>query len=321
MAKLYDHRVLVTGGAGFIGSHLCTQLLHRGYEVLCLDNFHTGSRRNIAHLQRHPRFELLRHDVTHPLQVECDMVFNLACPASPVHYQADPVRTTRASVLGALHLLELAHRLQARIVQASSSEVYGDPAQHPQQEGYWGHVNPIGPRACYDEGQRCAESLFADYRRQHGVDARIARIFNTYGPRMHPDDGRVVSTFIVQALENRPLTVFGDGLQTRSLCYVDDTVEALLRLMFLEHEPPGPVNIGSPYELRVIDLAELVIELTGSRSTIERREAAVDDPHQRCPDITRAGAELGWRPQIALREGLMRTIGYFQRLARSPQEG
>jgi UDP-glucuronate decarboxylase len=320
MARLYDHRVLVTGGAGFIGSHLCTQLLHRGYEVLCVDNFHTGARRNIAHLQRHPRFELLRHDVTQPLLVECDMIFNLACPASPVHYQADAVRTTRASVLGALHLLELAHKLKARIVQASTSEVYGDPAQHPQTEGYWGHVNPIGPRACYDEGKRCAESLFADYRRQHGVDTRIARIFNTYGPRMHPDDGRVVSTFIVQALENRPLTVFGDGLQTRSLCYVDDTVEALLRLMFAEQDLAGPVNIGSPNEMRVIDIAERIIELTGSRSVIERRDAAVDDPHQRCPDITLAGAALGWKPQVALREGLQRTVGYFQRLARGAQD-
>lgn len=320
MARLFDNRVLVAGGAGFIGSHLCTQLLHRGFDVLCVDNFHTGARRNIAHLQRHPRFELLRHDIVEPLAVECDMIFNLACPGSPVHYQADPVRTARTSVLGSLNLLTLAQRLQVPMVQASTSEVYGDPQQHPQQEAYWGHVNPIGPRACYDEGQRCAETLCADFRRQHGVDTRIARIFNTYGPRMHPNDGRVVSTFIVQALALQPLTVQGDGRQTRTLCYVDDTVEALLRLMLGPAPIPGPVNIGSPIEMRVIDIAERVIEFTGSSSTIQRVPAAIDDPHQRCPDITLAGTALGWRPQVALREGLMRTIGYFQRLGRAPAD-
>lgn len=314
MARLFDNRVLVTGGAGFIGSHLCTQLVNRGFDVLCVDNFLTGSKRNIAHLQRHPRFELIRHDVAEPLQVECDMIFNLACPASPVHYQADPVRTTCTSVLGALNLLQLARRLQVPILQASASEVYGDTPQHPQREDHWGHVNPIGPRACYGEGKRCAESLFADFRRQHGVDTRIARIFNTYGPRMQPHDGRVVSTFIVQALAGEPLTVQGDGLQTRSFCYVDDTVEALLRMMLAPRPLPGPLNVGNPQELRVIDIAEQVLALTGSPSALQRVPAVAEDPRQRCPDITRTAELLGWRPQVSLADGLTRTIGYFQRL-------
>jgi UDP-glucuronate decarboxylase len=314
MARPFDNRVLVAGGAGFIGSHLCNQLVNRGFDVLCVDNFLTGSKRNIAHLQRHPRFELIRHDVAEPLAIECDMIFNLACPASPVHYQADPVRTTCTSVLGALNLLQLARRLQVPILQASASEVYGEPAQHPQREDHWGHLNPIGPRACYGEGKRCAESLFADFRRQHGVDTRIARIFDTYGPRMQPHDGRVVSTFIVQALAGEPLTLQGDGLQTRSFCYVDDTVEALLRMMLAPRPLPGPLNIGNPQELRVIDIAEQVLALTGSASTLQRVPAAAEDPRQRCPDITRVSELLGWRPQVSLADGLMRTIGYFQRL-------
>jgi UDP-glucuronate decarboxylase len=314
MPRLFDNRVLVTGGAGFIGSHLCTQLVNRGFDVLCVDNFLTGSKRNIAHLQRHPRFELIRHDVAEPLAIECDMIFNLACPASPVHYQADPVRTTCTSVLGALNLLQLARRLQVPILQASASEVYGDPEEHPQREEHWGRVNPIGPRACYGEGKRCAESLFADFRRQHGVDTRIARIFNTYGPRMQPHDGRVVSTFIVQALAGEPLTVQGDGLQTRSFCYVDDTVEALLRMMLAAGPLPGPLNVGNPQELRVIDIAEQVLALTGSASVFQRVPAAAEDPRQRCPDISRTSDLLGWRPQVSLADGLTRTIGYFQRL-------
>lgn len=313
MARLSDNRVLVTGGAGFIGSHLCTQLVHRGFDVLCVDNFLTGSKRNIAHLQRHPRFELIRHDVAEPLAVECDMVFNLACPASPVHYQADPVRTTCTSVLGALNLLQLAQRLKVPIVQASASEVYGDPQQQPQREDYWGHVNPIGPRACHDEGKRCAETLFADFRRQHGVDTRIARLFNTYGPRMPPHDGRVVPTFIRQALAGEPLTVHGDGLQTRSFCYVDDVVEALLRLMLATGPVPGPVNIGDPQPLRVIDIARQVLALTGSSSPLQRMSALEEDARQRCPDITLAAELLGWRPQVALADGLARTINFFQR--------
>jgi UDP-glucuronate decarboxylase len=314
MPRLFDNRVLVTGGAGFIGSHLCTQLVNRGFDVLCVDNFLTGSKRNIAHLQRHPRFELIRHDVAEPLAIECDMIFNLACPASPVHYQADPVRTTCTSVLGALNLLQLARRLQVPILQASASEVDGDPEEHPQREEHWGRVNPIGPRACYGEGKRCAESLFADFRRQHGVDTRIARIFNTYGPRMQPHDGRVVSTFIVQALAGEPLTVQGDGLQTRSFCYVDDTVEALLRMMLAAGPLPGPLNVGNPQELRVIDIAEQVLALTGSASVFQRVPAAAEDPRQRCPDISRTSDLLGWRPQVSLADGLTRTIGYFQRL-------
>jgi UDP-glucuronate decarboxylase len=288
MARHFDNRALVAGGAGFIGSHLCTQLVNRGFDVLCVDNFYTGSKRNIAHLQRHPRFEVIRHDVAEPLSVECDMIFNLACPAAPVHYQADPVRTTCTSVLGALNLLHLARRLQVPILQASASEVYGDPLQHPQREDHWGHANPIGPRACYAEG--------------------------TYGPRMQPHDGRVVSTFIVQALAGEPLTVQGDGLQTRSFCYVDDTVEALLRMMLTPRPLPGPVNVGNPLELRVIDIAEQVLALTGSASALQRVPAPAEDPRQRCPDISRASELLGWRPQVGLADGLMRTIGYFQRL-------
>ncbi|MBW8760883.1 MAG: SDR family oxidoreductase [Burkholderiales bacterium] len=300
----------MTGGAGFIGSHLCARLLARGDEVLCVDNFYTGSRQFIAPLLPHPRFELMRHDVTFPLYIECDAIFNLACPASPIHYQLDPVQTTKTSVHGAINLLGLAKRLRARILQASTSEVYGDPDCHPQQEAYWGHVNPIGPRACYDEGKRCAETLFMDYHRQHRVDIRIARIFNTYGPHMHPGDGRVVSNFIVQALTGEPITIYGDGRQTRSLCYVDDTVDGLLRLM----EAPGitgPVNIGNPIELSMLQIAETILELTGSASSLVYRPLPADDPRQRCPDISQARERLDWTPQVALRDGLRRAIEWF----------
>jgi UDP-glucuronate decarboxylase len=309
---LHDRRIAVTGGAGFIGSHLCARLLARGDEVLCIDNFYTGSRQFIAPLLQHPRFELMRHDVTFPLYVECDAIFNLACPASPIHYQLDPVQTTKTSVHGAINLLGLAKRLHAPILQASTSEVYGDPDCHPQQEAYWGHVNPIGPRACYDEGKRCAETLFMDYHRQHRVDIRIARIFNTYGPHMHPGDGRVVSNFIVQALTGEPLTIYGDGRQTRSLCYVDDTVEGLLRLMDTP-DITGPVNIGNPIELSMLQIAETILELSGSASTLVHRPLPADDPRQRCPDISQARERLDWTPQVALRDGLRRTIAWFDR--------
>jgi UDP-glucuronate decarboxylase len=306
-------RVLVTGGAGFLGSHLCERLLDAGHDVLCVDNFYTGTRANVASLLTHPRFELLRHDITFPLYVEVDRIFNLACPASPRHYQADPVQTTKTSVHGAINLLGLAKRLRAPIVQASTSEVYGDPAQHPQTEDYWGHVNPIGPRACYDEGKRCAETLFADYRRQHGVVTRIARIFNTYGPRMQPADGRVVSNFIVAALRGESLTIQGDGWQTRSFCFVSDTVDALLRLMDAPEPCAGPVNIGNPREFTVLELAERVRKLARSASPIVFMPAACDDPRQRKPDIALATRLLGWTPRVGIDEGLARTIDYFRR--------
>ncbi|HJU24629.1 MAG TPA: UDP-glucuronic acid decarboxylase family protein [Casimicrobiaceae bacterium] len=306
-------RVLVTGGAGFLGSHLCERLLEAGHEVLCVDNFYTGTRANIAGMLAHPSFEILRHDITFPLYVEVDRIFNLACPASPRHYQLDPVQTTKTSVHGAINLLGLAKRLRAPIVQASTSEVYGDPAQHPQTEDYWGHVNPIGPRACYDEGKRCAETLFCDYRRQHGLDTRIARIFNTYGPRMQPADGRVVSNFIVAALRNEPLTIHGDGWQTRSFCFVSDTVDGLLRLMNLPDPCPGPINIGNPAELNVLELAKRVRKLARSRSKIVFVPAACDDPRQRRPDITLARRVLRWTPKVGIDDGLARTIDYFRR--------
>ncbi len=305
-------RILVTGGAGFIGSHLCERLLAAGNEVLCVDNYYTGRRANVAHLLDDPRFEVMRHDITFPLYVEVDQIYNLACPASPIHYQFDPVQTTKTSVHGAINMLGLAKRVKARILQASTSEVYGDPRMHPQREDYWGHVNPIGPRACYDEGKRCAETLFVDYHRQHGVSIRIARIFNTYGPRMHPDDGRVVSNFIVQALAGRPITLHGDGSQTRAFCYVDDMVEALVRLMDCEGNLCAPVNLGNPQELSIRAIAEKVLVLTGSASRIEFRPLPTDDPMQRCPDIDLARAVLGWNPTTGLDEGLARTIRHFR---------
>ena len=306
-------RVLVTGGAGFLGSHLCERLLALGHEVLCVDNFYTGTRANLAPLLAHPRCELLRHDITFPLYVEVDRIFNLACPASPRHYQLDPVQTTKTSVHGAINLLGLAKRLRAPILQASTSEVYGDPVEHPQTERYWGHVNPVGPRACYDEGKRCAETLFADYRRQHGVVTRIARIFNTYGPRMQPGDGRVVSNFIVAALRGEPLTIQGDGWQTRSFCYVGDTIDALVRLMDAPPDFGGPVNVGNPDEHSVLDLAERIRKLTRSRSPIVFTDAACDDPRQRRPDIALAQRVLDWQPRVRIDEGLARTIDYFRR--------
>jgi UDP-glucuronate decarboxylase len=304
-------RVLVTGGAGFIGSHLCQRLLDQGHEVLCVDNFFTGTRRNIEPLLDNRRFELMRHDVTFPLYVEVDEIYNLACPASPVHYQFDPVQTTKTSVVGAINMLGLAKRLRAKIFQASTSEVYGDPLVHPQVEGYWGNVNPIGIRSCYDEGKRCAETLFFDYHRQHQVDIKVARIFNTYGPNMHPADGRVVSNFIVQALRGEDITIFGDGSQTRSFCYVDDLVEGILRLMATPDGVTGPVNLGNPNEFTILELAKLVIEILGSRSAIEQRPLPADDPKQRQPDISEAKRLLGWEPSVQLREGLERTVAYF----------
>ncbi|NUB05132.1 SDR family oxidoreductase [Azospirillum sp. Vi22] len=310
--RSYNRRVLVTGGAGFLGSHLCERLLARGDEVVCADNYFTGSRSNIAHLLGHPNFEAIRHDVTFPLYVEVDQIYNLACPASPVHYQHDPVQTTKTSVHGAINMLGLAKRLNARILQASTSEVYGDPAVHPQPEEYWGNVNPIGPRSCYDEGKRCAETLFFDYHRQHKLAIKVMRIFNTYGPRMHPNDGRVVSNFIMQALRNEPITVYGQGQQTRSFCYVDDLIEGMIRLMDSPDEVTGPVNVGNPGEFTMLELAEQVIALTGSRSMVEHRPLPQDDPKQRRPDITKAKALLGWEPTVSLRDGLERTIGYFR---------
>ena len=306
-----DKRVLVTGGAGFIGSHLCERLLARNNDVLCIDNYFTGSKDNVAHLMQHPHFELMRHDVTFPLYIETDEIYNLACPASPVHYQFDPVQTTKTSVHGAINMLGLAKRVRAKIFQASTSEVYGDPEVHPQVESYWGRVNPIGPRACYDEGKRCAETLFFDYRRQHNLQIKVARIFNTYGPRMHPNDGRVVSNFIVQALRNDPVTIYGNGEQTRSFCYVDDLVEAFLRIMDTEDDFTGPVNIGNPNEFTIRELADAVIELTGSKSKIISKPLPTDDPVQRQPDITIARNTLGWEPKIQLKEGLQKTIAYF----------
>lgn len=316
-------RILVTGGAGFLGSHLIERLLERGDEVVCADNLFTGTKNNIEHLLTHPRFEFLRHDVTFPLYIEVDQIYNLACPASPVHYQHDPVQTTKTSVHGAINMLGLAKRLRARIFQASTSEVYGDPSVHPQPESYWGNVNPIGPRSCYDEGKRCAETLFFDYHRQHDLDIRVARIFNTYGPRMHPNDGRVVSNFIVQALNDEDITLYGDGEQTRSFCFVDDLIEGFLRFMDLPAGPdghpgfPGPVNLGNPREFTIRQLAELVIELTGSKSKLVFRPLPADDPKQRQPDISLAKNLLDWEPNTSLETGLKRTIGYFESVLRS----
>jgi UDP-glucuronate decarboxylase len=305
---------MVTGGAGFLGSHLIERLLERGNEVLCVDNLFTGSKRNVEHLHSNPRFEFLRHDVTFPLYVEVDEIYNLACPASPIHYQHDPVQTTKTSVHGAINMLGLAKRLGCRIFQASTSEVYGDPSVHPQTEGYWGNVNPIGPRSCYDEGKRCAETLFFDYHRQHQLDIKVARIFNTYGPRMHPNDGRVVSNFIVQALAGEPISIYGEGQQTRAFCYVDDLIEGFLRLMDTEPGFTGPVNLGNPNEFTIRELAERVIELTGSRSQLVFKPLPVDDPMQRQPNIALAREKLGWEPVVQLDEGLGKTIAYFDEL-------
>ncbi|MFY9831655.1 MAG: UDP-glucuronic acid decarboxylase family protein [Methylocystis sp.] len=317
MARLYDSRkrILVTGGAGFLGSHLIDRLLGEGHEVLCVDNLFTGSKRNIEHLHGVARFEFIRHDVTFPLYVEVDEIYNLACPASPIHYQYDPVQTTKTSVHGAINMLGLAKRLNCRILQASTSEVYGDPVIHPQVESYWGNVNPIGLRSCYDEGKRCAETLFFDYRRQHGLEIKVARIFNTYGPRMHPADGRVVSNFIMQALQGQAITIYGDGSQTRSFCYVEDLIDGLVRLMASPPDFTGPVNLGNPVEFTIRELAEKVIALEGSRSSIEFLPLPEDDPRQRKPDISVALARLGWRPRVALEEGLAPTIAYFTELA------
>src|SRR3954468_7114404 len=316
-------RILVTGGAGFLGSHLCERLVARGDDVLCVDNFYTGTKDNIESLLGQSNFELLRHDVTFPLYVEVDQIYNLACPASPIHYQFDPVQTTKTSVHGAINLLGLAKRVKAKILQASTSEVYGDPTVHPQKENYWGHVNPVGSRSCYDEGKRCAETLFFDYRRQHKLPVKVARIFNTYGPRMHPNDGRVVSNFIVQALQGEPITVYGKGRQTRSFCFVSDTVDAFLRLMKSDDDFTGPVNIGNPHECTVLELAERIIELAGSKSEIEFAPLPSDDPSRRCPDITLARAMLGWEPRVPLDEGLLQTIEYFDGMlrTRAPREG
>lgn len=307
-------RVLVTGGAGFLGSHLCERLVAGGDDVLCVDNYFTGRKENVAALLPLPQFEAMRHDITHPLFVEVDEIYNLACPASPIHYQFDPVQTTKTSVIGAINMLGLAKRLKAKIFQASTSEVYGDPNVHPQTESYRGNVNPIGPRACYDEGKRCAETLFFDYLRQHQLKIRVARIFNTYGPRMHPNDGRVVSNFIVQALRGAPITLYGDGAQTRAFCYVDDLIDGFVRLMAAADAVTGPVNLGNPVETSIAELADRVIELTGSRSKIVRRPLPVDDPVQRCPDITEAEKILGWHPRTSLADGLTRTIVYFDKL-------
>ena len=311
-------KILVTGGAGFLGSHLCERLLREGRDVLCVDNFFTGGKQNIVHLLGNPYFELMRHDVTFPLYVEVERIYNLACPASPVHYQFDPVQTTKTSVHGAINMLGLAKRVKARILQASTSEVYGDPEIHPQPEGYWGRVNPVGPRSCYDEGKRCAETLFFDYHRQHGLDIKVARIFNTYGPRMHPNDGRVVINFNVQALRGEPITFYGEGTQTRSFCYVDDLVDGLVRLMDSGGGLTGPVNLGNPAEFTMLGLAEQVIHLTGSRSTIEFRALPQDDPKQRKPDIRLAKSRLGWIPKVSLEDGLRETIRYFRRLLAQP---
>jgi UDP-glucuronate decarboxylase len=314
-AKFHEGRtVLVTGGAGFLGSHLCERLIAAGNEVICVDNFFTGTKRNIEHLLAHPYFELMRHDVTFPLYVEVDAIYNLACPASPIHYQHDPVQTTKTSVHGAINMLGLAKRLKCRILQASTSEVYGDPTVHPQPEKYWGNVNPIGPRSCYDEGKRCAETLFFDYHRQHHLPIKVARIFNTYGPRMHPNDGRVVSNFVVQALKGEPITIYGNGSQTRSFCYVDDLIEGLIRLMDSPPDLQGPVNLGNPREFTILELAETIIEMTGSKSRLEHLPLPQDDPKQRQPDISLAKEWLSWEPVVPLSEGLTKTVTYFDRL-------
>jgi UDP-glucuronate decarboxylase len=309
-----QQRILITGGAGFLGSHLCERLLADGGDILCADNFFTGTRKNIEHLLDHKHFELMRHDVTFPLYVEVDEIYNLACPASPIHYQRDPVQTTKTSVHGAINMVGLAKRVKAKILQASTSEVYGDPNVHPQREDYWGHVNPVGPRSCYDEGKRCAETLFFDYWRQHNLRIKVARIFNTYGPRMHPNDGRVVSNFIIQALLGRDLTVFGDGTQTRSFCYVDDLIDGLVKLMATKDQVTGPINIGNPNECSMLELAGIIIELTGSRSRIVHRPLPENDPRQRRPDISRAQELLSWAPRTRLKDGLIRTISYFEKL-------
>ena len=309
-----NKKILVTGGAGFLGSHLCDKLIAQGHDVLCVDNFFTGTKANVAHLMSHPNFELMRHDVTFPLYVEVDEIYNLACPASPIHYQRDPVQTTKTSVHGAINMLGLAKRLKAKILQASTSEVYGDPEVHPQPESYWGKVNPVGIRSCYDEGKRCAETLFFDYWRQHQLEIKVVRIFNTYGPRMHPRDGRVVSNFIVQALKGEDITIYGDGSQTRSFCYVDDLLEAMVRAMNTGSEFTGPVNIGNPTEFTMLELAELVLKLTKSKSKIVNQPLPQDDPKQRKPDIKLAKAALGWEPKVNLEEGLRETISYFKKV-------
>ena len=323
MTDLLAKRIMVTGGAGFIGSHLCDALVDASAELLCVDNFFTGRRRNVAHLLTRPNFEVMRHDITFPLYVEVDEIYNLACPASPIHYQTDPVQTTKTCVHGAINVLGLAKRLRAKVLQASTSEVYGDPREHPQAEGYWGHVNPIGPRSCYDEGKRCAETLFFDYRRQHNLSIKVARIFNTYGPRMHPNDGRVVSNFVVQALTGKPLTVYGDGKQSRSFCYIDDLVDGLMRMMASPDTVTGPVNLGNVHETTIGELAELVLELTGSGSTIELRPGVEDDPVRRQPDLTQADTLLEWKPTTPLKLGLTNTIAYFEGLlsGRTPGDG
>jgi UDP-glucuronate decarboxylase len=313
-----QQRIVVTGGSGFLGSHLCDRLLAQGANVICIDNFFTGTRDNIEHLIGEKRFELIRHDVTFPIYLEVDQIYNLACPASPIHYQHDPVQTTKTSVHGAINMLGLAKRVKAKILQASTSEVYGDPNVHPQTEDYWGHVNPIGPRSCYDEGKRCAETLFFDYWRQHKLRIKVARIFNTYGPRMHPHDGRVVSNFIIQALLGRDITIYGDGSQTRSFCYVDDLIDGLIRLMQSADEVVGPINIGNPVEFSMLQLAENVLDLTGSKSRIAHRPLPQDDPKQRQPDISKAQSLLGWKPATPLKEGLKKTIAYFEALLREP---
>jgi UDP-glucuronate decarboxylase len=313
-----QQRIVVTGGSGFLGSHLCDRLLAQGAEVICIDNFFTGTRRNIEHLIGEKRFELIRHDVTFPIYLEVDQIYNLACPASPIHYQHDPVQTTKTSVHGAINMLGLAKRVKAKILQASTSEVYGDPTVHPQPEDYWGHVNPIGPRSCYDEGKRCAETLFFDYWRQHRLRIKVARIFNTYGPRMHPHDGRVVSNFITQALLGREITIYGDGAQTRSFCYVDDLIEGLIRLMQSADDVTGPINIGNPVEFSMLQLAKEVLDLTGSKSRIAHKALPQDDPRQRQPDIAKAQKLLGWKPATPLKEGLKKTIAYFEALLREP---
>lgn len=319
MQPFRRNRILVTGGAGFLGSHLCHRLLEKGHEVICVDNFYTGTRENIFPLLDNPRFESIRHDITFPLYVEVDQIYNLACPASPIHYQFDPVQTTKTSVHGAINILGLAKRIKAKVFQASTSEVYGDPDQHPQREEYWGHVNPIGIRSCYDEGKRCAETLFFDYHRQHHLPIKVARIFNTYGPHMHPNDGRVVSNFILQALTNQPITIFGNGSQTRSFCFVDDLIEAFLLFMDSPDEFAGPLNLGNPEAFTILELAEQVIQLTGSRSKIVYQPLPVDDPTHRCPEITLAKNKLGWKPRCNLQEGLKRTISYFEKFIQQTQ--